>query len=169
MLKRLRQVNFVVNDLDRGVRFYDSYLGMKTVHTFQAADGRRAVLHAGDGTFVGLWHPGLGDAETSVFRESRGQGPYELVFETGDLDALASHLDRHGVHTSGVARMEGWRSVVVDQKSVNGARVRVVEVETDSNPWPLAGQSWEHAPADTTLCLRQVAVLVRDLDAAVAR
>ena len=85
VLHRLRQVDFIVNDLGNGTSLYDSYLGMKTVRHSQGTDGERAVLHAGDGTFVRLWHPNLGEAESSAFRESRGQGPYRLVFETKDL------------------------------------------------------------------------------------
>ena len=169
MLHRLRQVNFVVNDLDDAAGLYDRYLGMKVVHSHRGTDGQHAVLHAGDGTFVGLWQPDLADAESSVFRESRGQGPYEVVFETEDLGAAVSRLSTHGVRTSSVAQMEGWRSVAVDQVSLNGARVRVVEVSVDGNEWPLAGADWESSPEPGTLRLRQIAVLVHDLDSAIAR
>ena len=74
MLHRLRQVNFVVNDLDYATGLYDRYLGMKVVRRHRAMDGQHAVLVAGDGTFVGLWQPDLADAESTVFRESRGTG-----------------------------------------------------------------------------------------------
>ena len=169
MLDRLRQVNFVVNDLDDATSLYDRYLGMKVVHSHRALYGQHAVLNAGGGTFVGLWQPDLADAESSVFRESRGQGPYELVFETTDLDAVVSRLLGQVVHTSSVAQMEGWRSVAVDQASLNGARVRIVEVSGEDNPWPLAGADWRSSPEPGTLRLRQIAVLVRDLDSAIAR
>ena len=55
MLHRLRQVNFVVNDLSDATGLYDRYLVMKVVHSHRALDGQHAVLNAGDGTFVGLW------------------------------------------------------------------------------------------------------------------
>ena len=169
MLHRLRQVNFVVSDLDDATGLYDRYLGMKAVHSHRAMDGQRAVLHAGDGTFVGLWQPDLADAESSVFRESRGQGPYELVFETTDLDAAITSLSAHGAQASSVAQMEGWRSVVVHQASLNGTRVRIVEVSGNGNAWPLAGPDWQSPPNPGALRLRQIAVLVRDLDSAIAR
>ena len=169
MLHRLRQVDFVVADLQDATGLYEQYLGMKTVRTYQTADGQRAVLHAGGGTFVELWHPDLGDAESSVYRENRGQGPYELVFETKDLDATVSHLSSHGVRTSSIARMEGWRSVAVGEASVNGTRIRIVEVQPGDNEWPLAGEGWQASPEPRTLRLRQIAVLVRDLDSAIAR
>ncbi len=166
MLHRLRQINFVVNDLAHASGLYEKYLGMSSVYRYETPDGQRAVLPAGDGTFVELWHPDLGDAESAVYRENRGQGPYELVFETKELDSLVSHLSRLGVRVSSVAQRQGWRSVVADQ---DGARLRIVEVTPGGNPWPLAGENWADAPEPRTLRLRQVAVLVRDLDQAVAR
>ena len=169
MLHRLRQVNFVVNDLGYAVGLYENYLGMSSVRNYETLDGRRAVLAAGDGTFVELWHPELGDAESSVFRESRGQGPYELVLETSDLDSLASRLSSLGGYVSSVAEHQGWRSMVVDQASANGARLRIVEVSPGGNPWPLAGETWGTASQPGTLRLRQIAVLVRDLDEALSR
>ena len=168
MLHRLRQVNFVVNDLGHAAGLYENYLGMSSVRNYEALDGRRAVLAAGDGTFIELWHPDLGDAESAVFRENR-QGPYELVFETKELDSLTSHLSSLEVHVSSVAQQQGWRSLVVDQSSANGARLRIVEVAPGGNSWPLAGDDWTSAPRPGTLRLRQIAVLVRDLDEALSR
>ena len=169
MLHRLRQVNFVVNDLDHAASLYKNYLGMSKVRSYETLDGRRAVLSAGDGTFVELWHPDLGDAESAAFRESRGQGPYELVFETSELDSLTSRLSSRGVQVSSVAEHRGWRSAVVDQASANGARLRIVEVAPGGNSWPLAGETWPTAPQPGTLHLRQIAVLVHDLDDALSR
>ena len=170
VLHRLRQVDFIVNDLGNGTSLYDSYLGMKVVRHSQANDGERAVLHAGDGTFVRLWHPNLGEAESSAFRESRGQGPYRLVFETSDLDALLDNLRSLRVRHSGVSLRPGRRTVEIDPAATNGALVRVVELEEEGrNPWPLAGEDWQASPKPRTLSLRQVAVLVRDLDRALER
>ena len=166
MLHRLRQVDFIVEDLGIGTSLYDSYLGMKTVHRSQSFDGERAVLHAGDGTFVELWHPDMGEAESSAFREKRGQGPYRIVFQTLDLDQLLDNLKRLEIRHSGVSARPGRRTVELDPSSTNGAAVRVVELEQGSNPWPPAGENWESTPAPRTMCLRQIAVLVRDLDRA---
>ena len=164
VLHRLRQVDFIVDDLGHGTSLYDSYLGMKAVNRSHAPDGERAVLHAGDGTFVELWHPDLGEAESSAFRESRGQGPYRLVFETRDFDALLANLKRLGVRHNGISHRPGRRTVELDPAATNGAVVRVVELEEGPNPWPLAGGDWESSPPPRTLSLRQIAVLVRDLD-----
>ena len=169
MLHRLRQVNFVVDDLDHGTGLYDSYLGMRVIQRSRAPDGHRAVLHAGDGTFVELWHPDLGEAETAAFTENRRQGPYELVFETRDLEALLANVRRVGVRHSGVSQRPGRRTVELDAAATNGALVRIVEVEPGGNPWPTAGEDWPSSPPPGTLRLRQIAVLVRDLDLALDR
>ena len=167
MLHRLRQVNFMVGDLQQAEGLYRRYLGMTSVRTYRTMEGRRSVLSAGDGTFVELWHPELDDAESASFRENRGQGPYELVFETKDIDGLFAHLHRLGVRTSSIARRDAWRSMEVSPESANGARLRFIEVQPGGNPWPLAGDNWTDAPQPGTLRLRQMAVLVRDLDHAV--
>ena len=169
MLHRLRQVNFVVEDLGHAIGLYENYLGMSSVRNYETLDGRRAVLAAGDGTFVELWHPDLGDAESSAFRENRGQGPYELVFEASDLDSLEAHLTSLEVHVSSVAEHRGWRSLVIDQASANGARLRIVEVAPGGNSWPPAGETWQGAAHPGTLRLRQMAVLVHNLDEALSR
>ena len=166
VLHRLRQVDFIVNDLGNGTSLYDSYLGMKVVRHSKANAGERAVLHAGDGTFVRLWHPNMGEAESSAFRENRGQGPYRLVFETKDLDMLLDNLRSLKVRHSGISLRPGRRTVEIDPAATNGALVRLVELEDSRNPWPLAGENWQTSPAPRTLSLRQVAVLVRDLDRA---
>lgn len=169
ILHRLRQVNFVVGDLSYATGLYESYLGMRSVHSYESGEGGRSILYAGDGTFVELWRPDLEDAESSTFRENRGQGPYELVFETKELDSLAAHLSGAGIRVSAVARRQGWRSILIDRASVNGVRLRIAEVEPSSNPWPMAGSEWLASPDPGTMRLRQIAVLVKDLDAALAR
>ena len=146
---------------------YESYLGMSSLRSYSATDGRRAVLPAGDGTFVELWQPGSDDVESAAYRESRGQGPYELIFETKDIDALSVHLQRLGANVSSVAQTGEWRSMAVSPISANGARLRIIEVAPGGNPWPPAGDGWPDAPPPRTLRLRQTAVLVRDLDQAV--
>lgn len=168
MLHRLRQVNFVVSDLDYATGLYRNYLGMPEVHRYETPDGPRSVLLAGDGTFVELWRPDIGDEDTSLFRQSRGQGPFELIFETHELDALQKRLLGMGVRVSSIVEHQAWRSATVDQSSANGARIRVAEVKGGTNSWPLAGNEWANAPEPGVLRLRQIAVLVRDLDAALA-
>jgi catechol 2,3-dioxygenase-like lactoylglutathione lyase family enzyme len=169
MLHRLRQVNFIVDDLDHALGLYRSHLGMSAMRRYRTMDGQRAVLHAGDGTFVELWHPELGDAEPASFREARGQGPYEMVFETKDLDAIVRRADGMRVRHSGISNRPERRTVVIDTTEANGALLRIVEVVNGAGFWPLAGAPDAEWPEAGTLRLRQVAVLVRDLDHALAQ
>ena len=173
MLHRLRQVSFLVNDLDAAQGLYGRYLGMEPCH----GDGQTSVvLPAGDGTFAELTRPGPADGDAARYAENRGQGPYELVFETTEYDRLHAHLRGLGVGVSEEAPDLGFRALLVNPASANGARLRIVEVAPGvpvsaaaSRPWPLAGANWAAATPSRTLRLRQMAVLVRDLDSAVAR
>ena len=169
MLHRLRQVNFIVHEMDHALALYHNYLGMTAVRCYRTLDGNRAVLHAGDGTFVELWHPELDDAESASFKEARGQGPYEMVFETRDLDSVVRSTDRMRVRHSGISDRADRRSVELEAAGLNGAQLRVVEVNEAANPWPLAGAAETEWRSPGTMRLRQVAVLVRDLDDALGR
>ncbi len=169
MLHRLRQVNFVVADLEHAAGVYKSYLGMPVIRSYETPDGPRSVLPAGEGTFVELWRPDIGDEDSSQFRQSRGQGPFELVFQTQDLDYLHTHLAGLEIRVSSIVEHQQWRSVTVNQSSANGARLRIVQVNPGGNTWPLAGEGSKLTPEPGVMRLRQVAVLVRDLDAALAR
>ena len=44
MLHRLRQVNFVVNNLEAATGVYENYLGLRPVHSYRISDGRHGVF-----------------------------------------------------------------------------------------------------------------------------
>ena len=75
-----------------------------------------------------------------------------------------------GIRLSEEPAEDGYRHAFIHPSSVNGALLEIIEVTEGINPWPAAGPDWqslEHRPL--TKQLRQMAVLVRDLDQAVAR
>ena len=167
MLHRLRQVNFVVNDLGLASSRYQSYLGMESVYRDSARNLQSSILLAGDGTFAGLIQPVSNDAEAARYLAKRGPGPYELVLDTDEFKLLIERLSGIGVKVSGVTRWLGGSSVSVDPTSANGARLRIVE---RGSLWPPSGPDWQrNATQPGTLRLRQIAVLVRDLDEALFR
>jgi hypothetical protein len=62
------------------------------------------------------------------------------------------------------------RSIFVHPRAANGTFIQLIETPQGDNPWPAAGHDWyrkEWHPL--TKRIRQVAVLVRDLDAAVGQ
>ncbi len=167
MLHRLRQISFVVDSLSQAQNRYESYLGMKSVFSDATPETQSSVLYAGDGGFVELLQPLSPNGDAAKHLAARGQGPYELIFDTVQFDPLVNRLNAANVRISDVTQWRGGRSVAVDPASANGARLRIVE----RGPlWPPSGPDWQlNAAPPHTLRLRQIAVLVRDLDEAVAR
>ncbi len=172
MLERLRQVAFLVRDLEEGQELYRKHLGMETCHSEDLSNYglKNAVLPAGNGTFIELLQPTTTDSSAARYLERRGEAPYMLIFETSDYDRLIPHLKSLGVRLSEELASGDYRHAFIHPSSTNGAFLEIIEVTHPSNPWPAAGPDWQsltHKPL--TKQIRQMAVLVRDLDAAVKR
>ncbi len=176
MLDRLRQIAFLVNDLEEAQRLYRSYLGMSSCFSEDLGQYglENAVLPAGRGTFVELLQPTTPDSAAGRYLTKRGPAPYLLIFETSNYDALIAHLRSLGVHFSEEGPNGHGRHAFVHPSSANGAFLEIIEeaagAASGSNPWPAAGPDWrevEHLPL--TRQLRQAAVLVRDLDQAIGQ
>ena len=176
MLHKLRQIAMMVNDLPEAVDLYGRVLGMSPSRTGALPQFGldKAVLPAGNGTFVELLAPTRSSTnqETSAgarFLQRRGEAPYLMIFETTDYDHLIPHLRDLGIRITGETQHDGSRSVFLHPASCNGAFLEIIEVTDSENPWPAAGPDWQasdHQPG--TLQLRQMAVIVHDLDAAIA-
>ena len=173
MLYKLRQIAMMVSDLPAAVADYGRILGMQPCRagTLPQFGLDNAVLPAGNGTFVELLSPGAGDAGADSagarFLRRRGEAPYLIIFETTEYDHLLPHLRAQGVRITAETQHEGSRSAFLHPASCNGAFLEITEVSDASNPWPAAGPDWQtdtHQPG--TIQLRQVAVIVHDLDAA---
>ena len=172
MLERLRQVAFLVKDLEKGKELYRRHLGMETCHSEDLSDYGliNAVLPAGNGTFIELLQPTSTDSSAARYLERRGEAPYMLIFETSEYDRLIPHLNSMGVRLSEDPATSDYRHAFIHPASANGAFLEIIEVTSGSNPWPAAGPDWQtldHQPL--TKQIRQMAVLVRDLDEAVNR
>ena len=172
MLERLRQVAFLVKDLEDAKGLYRRYLGMESCHSEDLTRYglKNAVLPAGGGTFVELLQPTSEDSSAARYLARRGEAPYMLIFETREYDRLIPHLKSMGVRLSEETAAGNSRHALVHPSSANGAFLEIIEITGGSNPWPAAGPDWqslEHRPM--TKQLRQTAVLVRDLDQAVVR
>ena len=172
MLERLRQVAFLVKDLEDGKELYRRHLGMETCHSEDLSRYglRNAVLPAGNGTFIELLQPTSGDSSAARYLERRGESPYMLIFETGEYGRLIPHLESMGVRLTEEPAAGGYRHAFIHPSSANGAFLEIIEVTDANNPWPPAGPDWqtlEHKPL--TKQLRQMAVLVQDLDQAIDR
>ena len=172
MLERLRQVAFMVRDLEEGRELYRQTLDMEPCHSEDLSQYglRNLVFPAGNGTFVELLQPVSTDTPSERFLERRGEAPYLLVFETKQYDRLISRLKSLAVDVTDETQDGQQRSAFIHPSSVNGTFLQVIEVSGGDNPWPAAGGAWlQGGRTPLTKQLRQVAVLVRDLDHAVGR
>ena len=176
MLTKLRQIAMMVNDLPEGIDLYGRILGMQPSRTGALPQFGldNAVLPAGNGTFVELLAPSDDNSAGARFLQRRGEAPYLMIFETDQYDRLIPHLRDLGVRITGETEhgephSNQSRSAFVHPASCNGAFIEIIEVTDPSNPWPAAGPDWQssaHEPG--TSQLRQMAVIVNDLDAAIA-
>ena len=171
MLYKLRQIAMMVNNLPEAVGLYRSVLGMEPSHTGTLPQFglENAVLPAGKGTFVELLAPADDASAGARFLQRRGEAPYLIIFETTEYDRLIPHLRSIGIRITAETAHDGSRSAFLHPASCNGAFLEVVEVRDSANPWPAAGPDWQsstHQPG--TMQLRQAAVIVHNLDAAIA-
>lgn len=170
MLYKLRQIAMMVNNLPEAVSLYRSVLGMEPSRTGTLPQFGldNAVLPAGNGTFVELLAPADDASAGARFLQRRGEAPYLIIFETTEYDRLIPHLRSIGIRITAETAHYGSRSAFLHPASCNGAFLEVVEVGDSVNPWPAAGPDWQsstHQPG--TMQLRQVAVIVHNLDAAI--
>ncbi len=171
-IKGIRQVAVMVNDLQDAVGLYDRVLGMKVCYSEDLSEYglRNAVLPAGGGTFVELLQPTDPQSAGARFLQRRGEGMYLLIFETENHDALLAQLKEEGVRITQEVDRPGHRSAFIHPGSMNGVFMELIEASGGPNPWPAAGEDWlTTAWSPLTNQIRQVAVLVRDLDTAIPR
>ncbi len=171
MLKGIRQMAVMVESLDEALALYHRALAMEPCHRGDLAEYGlcNAVLPAGAGTFVELLQPTSPTSAGARFLRRHGEGMYLLIADTDEYDALLARLKDHGVRATGEVHAP-HRSTFLHPASLNGVFMELVESPRGDNPWPAAGTDW-HRRAWTPLTkrIRQAAVLVRDLDTAVAR
>ncbi len=170
MLHKLRQIAMMSRDLPEAIDLYGRILGMEPSRTGTLPQFGldNAVLPAGNGTFVELLAPSADASAGARFLQRRGEAPYLIIFETTEYDRLIPHLKSMDVRVTAETQHEGSRSAFLHPASCNGAFLEIVEVTDPNNPWPAAGPDWQastHQPGVTQL--RQMAVIVHDLDAAI--
>ena len=172
MLEKLRQVAFMVNDLKEAEGLYRKTLGMESCRSEELSNFRLAnsVLPAGNGTFVELLQPTSPDSAGARFLSRRGEAPYLLIFETREYNKLINRLKANDIRITGESDRPQTRSAFLHPSATNGAFLEIVEVKDAVNPWPSAGPDWQKEQVQPlTRQLKQVAILVKDLDQATQR
>jgi methylmalonyl-CoA/ethylmalonyl-CoA epimerase len=172
MLERLRQVALLVRDLQDARQLYHRILGMEPCSSSSLPEYRltNLVLPAGKDTFIELLQPTSSGSAAARYLQRRGEAPYLLIFETRRYGQLIPHLKSLGARITAETERQGVRLAFVHPSSANGAFLEITEVTDPENSWPPAGPDWNKQEwHPRTRQLRQVAVLVRDLDQAIWR
>ena len=130
---------------------------------------KNVVLPAGTETFVEILQPTGLDSPGARFLRGRGQGMYLITFEADELDDFRAHLEGQGIQVTEEVQWNGYRSIFIHPTSLNGVLMEFSEPGGGPNPWSPAGDAWHTKTWEPiTRQIRQVAVLVHDLDTAIA-
>jgi len=159
----------LVSNLSETARVYKQALGMES--TFEDKSSvyhlKSQTLPAGNGTFVGLIQPNTDTGAISQYLTKRGPCPYLITFETRCFDDLLYNLKARNVVITEEGRTDASKYAFLHPKSTNGAFIKLVEALDPTAEWV---EDRSDVNANTvsprTLQLRQVAVLVKDLDKA---
>ena len=158
MLNQIQQITFIVNNLNQATQLYQTHLKIPPQRIQNTPNGPRAILPAGDRATIQLWQPTPDDPQSAPYRQTRGQGPYQLTLETPDLTPVMSRLTQTGVQFTAPAAAAP-RAITTNPAQTHGAQLRIIETApNDNTPKP---------QPPVTPRLRQIAILVRNLDQAI--
>ena len=172
MLHKLRQISMLVSNLPETAKVYKQVFGMESIFKEKSSEYplHSQTLPAGNGTFVGLIQPNTDTSQISQYLMKRGPSPYLISFETKCFDKLLLNLRARNVEITEEGGTPAARYAFLHPKSTNGAFVKVVELLDSEADWVKdTNDVATNEVALRTLQLRQVAVLVKDLDEATER
>lgn len=167
MLAAIREVGIVTRNLASARDTYHRALGLDFRHERPTIEQgvASASMATGAGTRITLVQPQDASSAAGKALARRGEGLYLIGYEATDMPVLRDRLSAHGGFAlTRLAGDEGVRCVPQEEPGF------VMEFRTrDSARWAdKAGGDWNGGPA-TIRQIRQVGVLVRDLDAAVGQ
>ncbi len=146
LVQQVRQIAFLVRDLDRAVARWEALFDLETTNRFHISHGdlNAAILPLGrSGTFIEIAEPASPDSSAARYLETNGEGMYLLIFQTPDLDVAEATLrDRGGTITQVAAPGGAFRSLWLHPRTMHGVFTQLSEVNHQENPWPPAGDQW---------------------------
>jgi methylmalonyl-CoA/ethylmalonyl-CoA epimerase len=132
MLTRVHHINFIVEDLEDGIRRFQAILGRppERTDTLAARGAITATFQLGETALV-LVQPTRADSTPGRHLAEHGEGFFLLSLETDDLAAEASRIDASGV--VGMAMTEprhgikNWRVMDLQSDDTWGAQLQLVQ------------------------------------------
>lgn len=178
----LNQICFVVNDIEKAAQSFATLLGIDVPSWFLTGD--RAVsqiVYKGEPTgarnkLIFINTPSVQieliepDAEPSTMREflDQGEGIHHVAFNTEDMKKQLARLNAHGyaVVQTGEFTASSGRYAYVDTVPACKTMVELLERDEPQPIPPAAPRRADQKPLLGTDTLTQIAIVVRDLDAA---
>ncbi len=172
MLQSLRQISMLVPDLQQAANMYKDLLGMEPV--FEDRSSQYPVdikiLPAGNGTFIELMQPISDEGPIARHLDNRGASPYLLTFQTRCYDQLISNLKSLDIQITEENQALQTRHAFLHPKATNRSFIRIVEILDPALDWlPEVNSLKANTVFPRTCQLRQVAILVNDLDQAIEK
>ena len=98
MIKKVDHVSIAVNNLEEGLKTFESLLGIKPSHTEEVPDQgiKAAMIMVGD-VEIELIEPTNTESGFAKFLEKKGEGIHHICFEVDDVDKELESLAAKGV------------------------------------------------------------------------
>ena len=170
MLQSQRQISMLVTDLQGAAHTYKQLLGMEPIFAKRSSKYPIdiKILPAGNGTFIELIQPISDEGPVARYLYKRGTGPYLLTFQTRCYDQLISNLKSHDIKITEETQTPKARHAFVHPKAANGSFIQIIDILDPALDWlPEVNNLESNTLFPRTRQLRQVAILVNDLDQAI--
>jgi methylmalonyl-CoA/ethylmalonyl-CoA epimerase len=171
MLKRVRQVSILVEDIEQASKNYESIFGLQVCHRSELKDyGLLSAILPLENSVLELLQPVDSSSSAARYLEKKREGFYLLGIETGDVAAAQSHLSTHGVQVTATVKESEHTKTWLHPKGLNGVFTQLDQIQSGDNPWPSGGPTWQKAPKSPIIKdIRQVVYIVKDMEQALSR
>lgn len=174
MVTRIRQAVSLAHHMEEAAALYSGVLGIEVSWRTELRNFGldKLVMPTGRETFLEILQPV--DQQSRAWRflnqeRAHGSKYFSLIVETDDLDAILARADRAGARISSRSEGPENKSAFMHPMGMNGVLIEILQPPPGT--WPNAGpeETQQVAPGALVSQLRQVVVLVRDLDEAIHR
>ena len=174
MATRIRQIVSLAHDMEEAAALYTRVLGIEVGWRTELRNFglNKLVMPTGRETFFEILQPVDQQSRAWKFlnqERARGSKYFSLIVETDDLNAILARADRANARISTRSEGSNSKSAFMHPLGMNGVLIEILQPPPGT--WPNAGpeETQQVAPGALVTQLRQVVVLVRDLDEAIHR
>ena len=167
MIERISGLSLLVEDSVASRRLFESTLGFKTLVTNQNTflGSRETLMYSGNSTYLRLLEPVHDKTTLPCFVQSTNPGPCIISFDTDDYKEALDRFTSCGIHPVDVPDESVGSFALFKHEDLNNV---LMEVRQSGciGPETKAGES---GCTMRTIGLRQVAILVNDIESAIAK